>query len=502
MHAPVNADITHRINLLHDSIARTILISQEAITRSDELLSQLGQLKKQCTGRDRPLCETVRLNAFGDNLFVSTLLKLQNDPAIYKLLTLGEQDLNGVTRNLTVELGSARQHMAGLAEHIHRNMSALRESVIEQLGPYAAAADRANRVLTNTVMALIDGIDHAWTVATPWLDGIEEMGNTVWALALTVAIVILLITLLLIGSIGYGCLRTETPQRAGTPFVVAAASMAIASVVLSLFTVCGMLLGGHGEVFVCRSLYDEPDFLVLGKLFDRPGLMYVNDTVADGGIIGRLLRAGSNANEETSDDNIGPIMPSDINATLTYALKRCEQGAASFGIFQLDRLMNVSRIVEYTTYERLVLAIERLNASTNGLCSITDPLQSIFEDMYVIDIDFMAYRAEINLPAPERDVAVFIEQLQHVANQVQDVGTAQRMVTLANRARRLHTSVLQPLEQLRSEIVYHLTALELQRQPWQTQVNRTLLQLKTTHANLKREADGIFGLRTMEFKNR
>lgn len=486
----------HRITLMHDAIARTILISQEAATRSDELQSQLAQMKKQCTGRDRPLCETIRLTAFGDSLFVSTLLKLQNDPAIYKMLTLGEQDLNGVTRNLTVELGSARQHIERLAEHIQNNLTLQRTAVVEQLQPYTLAAEHANQALASTMTALIDGVDRAWTVATPWLDGLEEMGNTVWALALTIAIVILLITVLLIVSLIFGCARAE--NRAGTPFVVAAASMAIASVALALFTVFGMLLGGHGEVFVCRALYDEPDYVVLGKLFDRPGLMYANDTYADGGIIGRLLRAGNG----TSGNGDGVAIVGDTNATLTQALMQCERGAASFNVFQIDGLMNVSQNTEYTTYSRLVIAIERLNTSTDRLCSITDPLQSIFEDMYVIDIDLMAYRTEINMPAPERDVAAFFEQLQHVAKQVQDVGTSQRMATLANRARRLHTSVMQPLEQLRSEIVYHLTALELQRQPWMTQVNQTLLQLKTTQANLKRDADSVFSLKTKEFRNR
>lgn len=45
------------------------------------------------------------------------------------------------------------------------------------------------------------------------------------------------------------------------------------------------------------------------------------------------------------------------------------------------------------------------------------------------------------------------------------------MTTLGNRARRLLASVLQPLEQIRSDIIFHLTAMELQREPWFTQVS-------------------------------
>lgn len=49
---------------------------------------------------------------------------------------------------------------------------------------------------------------------------------------------------------------------------------------------------------------------------------------------------------------------------------------------------------------------------------MTDPLQSIFEDMYVIDINLAAYRNDINLPAPERDMATFIDQMQRVSQHV------------------------------------------------------------------------------------
>lgn len=40
------------------------------------------------------------------------------------------------------------------------------------------------------------------------------------------------------------------------------------------------------------------------------------------------------------------------------------------------------------------------------------------------------------------------------------------MSTLGNRARRLQANILQPLERLRSEIQFELTALQLQKEPW------------------------------------
>lgn len=61
------------------------------------------------------------------------------------------------------------------------------------------------------------------------------------------------------------------------------------------------------------------------------------------------------------------------------------------------------------------------------------------------------------------------------------------MTTLGGRAKRLQTSLLKPLEHLRSEIVYHLTALELQIKPWAQQVNKSLNQLRTAQVSLNNQ---------------
>lgn len=76
------------------------------------------------------------------------------------------------------------------------------------------------------------------------------------------------------------------------------------------------------------------------------------------------------------------------------------------------------------------------------------------------------------------------------------------MTTLGGRAKRLQTSLLKPLENLRSEIVYHLTALELQIKPWAQQVNKSLNQLKTAQAYLDNQTTNICTDATETYQNR
>lgn len=76
------------------------------------------------------------------------------------------------------------------------------------------------------------------------------------------------------------------------------------------------------------------------------------------------------------------------------------------------------------------------------------------------------------------------------------------MTTLGSRAKRLQISLLKPLEHLRSEIVYHLTALELQIKPWAQQVNKSLNQLKTAQVYLDSQTNNICMETTNIFQNR
>lgn len=76
------------------------------------------------------------------------------------------------------------------------------------------------------------------------------------------------------------------------------------------------------------------------------------------------------------------------------------------------------------------------------------------------------------------------------------------MTTLGGRAKRLQISLLKPLEHLRSEIVYHLTALELQIKPWAQQVNKSLNQLKTAQTYLDSQTTNVCMDANENYQNR
>lgn len=114
----------------------------------------------------------------------------------------------------------------------------------------------------------------------------------------------------------------------------------------------------------------------------------------------------------------------------------------------------------------------------------------------------MSYRTDLSEPTPQTDLLTFIEQMQRVSAQIQDVSTSSRMSTLGNRARRVLSNILQPLERLRSEILFELTALELQKEPWIEMVNQSLIHLKTTQYFIDQDSADICYNRSILFKDR
>lgn len=198
------------------------------------------------------------------------------------------------------------------------------------------AAVFASKILATTIRSIIDSIDRSWTTTTPILDNLEDIGNILWNFALISAVFILFITLMLMCGLSYGCCQSE--NRAGSTFIIGASSISVGSIILSLFVIFVMLLGGHGEVLLCRPLYDTPKYNLLEKLLDKPGIEFKDSTI--NGSVGDIFRLPNN------------------NVTLSSVLTKCELNGASYQVFQMEELINVSKITDLNQYPELLNSIE------------------------------------------------------------------------------------------------------------------------------------------------
>ncbi|XP_055313927.1 prominin-1-A isoform X2 [Sitodiplosis mosellana] len=482
-----NFELIHRVQLLQDALGKAILISKEATSRIEEFQVQLSILQRQCSSRDRPLCDTLRLRSFEDNGLLNILTRMQSDPNLLRMMNLGEYHVNSKHINISTEMRAVQDRMMDFPSVIKMDMKKNVESIEKVLLDIQDSIRSATQDLSNMMNGMVKKVNEQHENVRPLMEKLQNASDLLWIVSLATTLAVLCISLLLSISLLLGIIHAETSAK--ITFILSAVLIAIGSFGLAAFTILVLLAGSHGEVFLCRPLYDTPNYQVFSKLFDRPGWVYENETV--NGIVNDFL--------STPDVNESRM----LNISLANAIERCQQNDAVFAVFQFDRIVNISQIFDAQEHSRLEDEIEKIFVSASSFLTLTEDLQNILNYMFTnSDINFLAYRTDLSRPTPEKDLSTFIDQMQRVSVQIQESTTSSRMSTLGNRARRLQSNILQPLERLRSEIQFELTALQLQKEPWTDMVNQSLTHLKTTQFFINQDSAEICSNKTTAFKLR
>lgn len=76
------------------------------------------------------------------------------------------------------------------------------------------------------------------------------------------------------------------------------------------------------------------------------------------------------------------------------------------------------------------------------------------------------------------------------------------MTTLGSKARRLQITVLQQLEQHRTELLYQLTAFDLQKSYWETTLNKSIENLKFARNFFHQHSQRIFEQKSQQFREK
>ncbi|XP_054089764.1 prominin-2 isoform X1 [Zeugodacus cucurbitae] len=509
-----NAELIYRVLMLQETVGRALKISQEAAARMEELQIQLSVLQRQCTYRDRPLCDTLRIRSFEENGIIDALKTLQEDQTIFRMRYLGEIEFGATVKNLTSEVGVSRSIFSNFPQQVKHDTAYERNYTLEQLESIRHRTKANAQMLTSTINALLERLQGVWPTLEPSYEELQSWSNSYWTAGWVAALVIGWV--LLFGLMSYCCFLCESNVKAGVVLLMSVLIICLGSICITFYGVLTLAIGGNTEVFLCRSMYDATtmatanagttgtagnwgnnqladvsdasSYHLLGKLFDKPGYVYAHEPQT--GIIGELLRPEG-------------VNRSIVNVSLATALRGCEQNQASYNVFQLDAFVNTTQIADLKQFPKVTTAIDAITVSERTMLSLTQTIQNILENMlHTSSFNLTTYRVSIGAPTPEKDLATFIDQMQRVALQIQDVATSSRMTTLGSRSKRLQASILQPLEQLQNEILYHLTALELQRDPWAKQVNQTLNHLRNVQGYLEKTAGEICSNQTRVYTER
>lgn len=354
-------------------------------------------------------------------------------------------------KKLSEELSISKKTFRNYSHQLQQDSTRQSKEIQRQLTVMRNGVNENFNKLTSTVKHVLDKIGNIWGQVLPVLDYFSEAGYVNWLIVLVSCASTLVVTLFLLIPISCTCCSVDS--LAGITFIISACLLSIFSIFLGLFTIFEVLIGGHAEVFICRAFYETPHFTIVGKLFDNPGIIYANPPAT--GALAELLIPTEHYARPFS------------NASLTTVLDECENNHSVYEAFQLERLLDLKNVLNYENYLDLTKSINLIRAAESPFFSFTQQVQSIFNDLIQdSDGNFTFIRMGLTKVSPEKEMINFIDQMQRVSLQIQDVTMASRMATLAASARRIQSTILQPLEILKNEIVFQLTALELLIDPW------------------------------------
>ncbi|KAG7298723.1 hypothetical protein JYU34_017131 [Plutella xylostella] len=260
------------------------------------------------------------------------------------------------------------------------------------------------------------------------------------------------------------------------------ASLILWSMISAIF-----LIAGHAEVYICHALWDAPNYDDLSHLLDRPSPLFQEEE----GMFDALFRDMENVT---------------VDVSVRDVIRDCEKDQPAYSVFHLDKVLDVNEETSYFEWEELQADLGRLSTALDVgfLKTISAELSRLLNQMLVVsDVNLAKYRIEYNNgPVVGKDLISLADQLQNVAAQVTDLTTSGRLEALATRTQRLHLTSIKPLEQLRADVVFKLTELELQLMPFRRKLNISLSHIHTAQYYIDNQGDVIAQKKVSIYVNR
>ncbi|KAJ0183214.1 hypothetical protein K1T71_001190 [Dendrolimus kikuchii] len=456
-------DLSRKISSLRDVSIKAGAMASAASDRIKDLAKQLANLKKYCNLKDAPLCDTINTNSLEMKIKFDLIL---HERQLLELRTLG-------VGNLTKAISIARKEFRTLPSAIAAQTFRVREDILRDIEDRRQAVHASAKILNDIARHLSSGLQYIARRLESTLDRINRYEFARWTTMLACIVKFGFVTLLILLAIFCGCGKIK--NHAMRTLKVSAVWLCFTSLILWVMVSAIFLIAGHAEVYVCNALWDSPQYGTLAALMDRPSPLLPNNE----GIFDRLFR---------DLDNVT------IDVSVKDVLRDCEKDRPAYIVFQLDKVLDVNKETSYFEWEELQADLGRLASAIDvGLLkTISVNFSKLLNEMLLVsDVTLAKYRMDYNMPVVGKDLPSLIDQLQNIAAQVTDLTTAGRLETLASRTQRLYVTNIKPLEQLRAEVVFKLTELELQLMPFRRKLNISLSHIHTAQFYIDNQGDVI-----------
>ncbi|CAH1636539.1 unnamed protein product [Spodoptera littoralis] len=461
-------DLSSKISSLRDVSIKAGSLASAASDRIKDLARQLENLKKHCTLKDTPLCDTINTH--------SIELKMKFDLIKCNISDTTRAAVIGTPYSRGGEFNTSdiycRQEFKTLPSAILAQTTQVREDILRDIENRRQAVHISAKVLSDIVRHLTSGLHTIARQLESSLERVQRYEFARWTLMLACIVTFGFVMMLIILGMLCGCGHAKNHAR--RTLKVSAIWLCLASLMLWGIVSAVFLIAGHAEVYVCHALWDS-QYETLTALLDRPSPLLANNE----GIFDAMFR---------EMDNIT------IDVSVKDVLRDCEKDRPAYSVFQLDKILDVNKETSYFEWQELQTDFGKLASSIDvGLLkTISVNFSRLLHEMLIVsDVDIAKYRMDYNVPVVSKDLPSLVDQLENIAAQVTDLTTAGRLETLATRTQRLYLTNIKPLEQLRADVVFKLTELELQLSPFRRKLNISLSHIHTAQFYIDNQGDVI-----------
>ncbi|XP_059050018.1 prominin-1-A [Achroia grisella] len=456
-------DLSTKISSLRGVSVRAGNLAASAAERIKELARQIENMKKNCILKDAPLCDTINTNSLTLKLKFELILQEQQ---LLQLRSLGVD-------NMTNAISAARKEFKMLPSAVSIQTELVRNDIQRDVETRREAIHSSSKILNNIVRYLTSRLHDLKRRLDTGLDRIQKYDFWRWILMLACLTAFAFVMLMLLLSMICGC--THAKDHGVRTLQVSTVCLCFVSLVLWTVVSATFIIMGHAEVYVCHALWDAPQYETLVALLDRPSPLLENEEGIFDGIFREL-------------DNVT------VDVSIKDVLRDCEKDRPAYLVFQLDKILDVNKETSYFEWQELQTDLARLSSiiDVGSLKTISLKFNKLLNNMLIVsNVNLANYRMEYNGAVVGKDLPSLVDQLENIAAQVSDLTTAGRLETLATRTQRLYLSNIKPLEQLRAEIVFKLTELELQLMPFRRKLNISLSHIHTAQYYIDNQGEII-----------
>ncbi|CAH1989973.1 unnamed protein product [Acanthoscelides obtectus] len=418
-----------------------------------DISRQLTVVRQQCTMKDRTLCYTLQYSGYDVTFTLENITKEEKLQDLEKVVA--REDFNNSLDSPRKHFGSLPSQMLSQSSSFSADLNALLRKKRSEVFSSITSLDQLMRYVSESVK----DSEHN---ATEGAQKLSEWSFFIWLAIVGISGLVCLTWILLL--CGAPCTESgPSPKEASTLIAALIFATLTALIVWGQATVA-LILGVHGNAWVCQPLFDHPHYTVLSGLFDQDGLFYKN---------GVFHKFDQDANE---------------SITISNVLKNCQRDQPAYKSFNLHNQINVDKLFNIEEWTALKALLANFTLTKTSLEILGPSLRLNLQSLSTMTTaNLTSYRLLASEPITRKDLDAFADQLNTVARQMIDPVSSRKMDNIAHSVRQIINNELHQLKKIKSDVLYKITMLEILLPPLNRQVNQSLRDLQRIQSYLDNE---------------